>query len=248
MTEQEIKQIFLCDNTHREIWKRLGKEGQSLVCEILTELPADEFKELNPLAAFDITDVPIPYSRLICSNKSALKLTSELESKMSELLQDINTAEKNLEYPFAFIGLDGDEVDYFAEKPMDVGTGQACTYDWQWIEQFVANPNNAGTKLAIFHTHPNSLGASHNTLYNKYPQILNKVGVMPDGLNISLSDVYVMQYLDMLIEKHNAKITPEALILMHNGELVSFSSTGGLQLTGKKTYEKSLNNQKAEID
>ena len=84
--------------------------------------------------------------------------------------------------------------------------------------------------ISIFHTHPKPI--KHNTLYNKYKEILEKFGVKPDGLNLSLSDIYANQYLDMLCKKYNKNdILPQSTILMHDGTLISFSTKNGVHLT-----------------
>jgi len=90
----------------------------------------------------------------------------------------------------------------------------------------------------LLHTHPNPLDKQHNTLYNKYPEKLSVLGVQPNGLNISLADIYAGQYLQMLVEKHGKEIDTESTILMFDGTLISFSTNKGITLTNEVQIEK----------
>lgn len=236
MTQEEIREIFHYDDTHKYIYDHLDDNTLGIVIEILSKLDKQDFKEFNSNAEFDLTSVPIPYSQLASGHsQSGLEMTEEVSLEMRKLLVDINEKGTNKEYPYMFCGFTDDSAGYCAMRKMPVGDDISCDYEWKWIEKFIID--NKDMNIALFHTHPNPLGEKQPTLFNKYPKELEALGVKPNGLNLSLSDIYAQMYLEMLINKHNSNITAESLVLMHTGDLIAFSAQNGVQLNGSKTIE-----------
>ena len=169
---------------------------------MLLKLDANEFKEINPRAEFDFSCLPIPYASLKrINNNEKTTYSQTIKHKLGELLNAINKEGTNLEYSYLFTGKGSNKNNnYNNYEPMKVGLSQSVQYDWKRIEECIKQ-SNKGSTLSIFHTHPKSIKQQHNTLYNKHKEILEKFGVKPDGLNLSLSDIYANQYLDMLCKK-----------------------------------------------
>lgn len=249
MTQEEIKELFHYDDTHKYIYDHLDDNTLGIVIEILSVLDKQDFKEFNPNAKFDWRDIPIPHSQLTSGqSQNGLEMTEEVSLEMQKLLVDINEKGTNKEYPYMFCGFTDDSAGYCAMRKMPVGDDTSCNYEWKWIEDLIKEQKepihlgektlyNVDMKIALFHTHPNPLGEKQPTLFNKYPKELEALGVKPNGLNLSLSDLYAQMYLEMLINKHNSNITAESLVLMHTGDLIAFSTQNGVQLSGSKTIE-----------
>lgn len=213
-------------------------------------LDKQDFKEFNPNDKFDSRDIPIPHSLLISGqSQNGLEMTEEVSLEMQKLLVDINEKGTNKEYPYMFSGFTYDSAGcYCAIRKMPVGDDTSCNYEWKWIEELIKEQKepihlgekalyNVDMKIALFHTHPNPLGEKQPTLFNKYPKELEALGVKPNGLNLSLSDLYAQMYLEMLIKKHNSNIKTESLVLMYTGDLIAFSTKNGVQLNGSKTID-----------
>ncbi len=210
------------------IVQRLDDGTLDFVMETLLKLPAEEFKEINPDAHFDFTDLPIPIEILSKSEtEKGARFSPEIEKEFSKLLADINTEGKNREYPYAFGAKKDGPFDKM--KRMPLGESQTCQYDWKWIEQELISQNLVDDAI-IFHTHPKPIGKPHDTLYTKYPEILGEMGVKPDGLNLSMSDLIVNMRMDQLIKQSGHDMTAQSYVLMHDGNLVGFSTANGVKL------------------
>lgn len=234
MTEAEAIKILTANNTNRYITENLNPEISDFIIETLLEMKAKDFKELNAKGGFEFGDLPIPYKMLEKFQGEQTHYSNDLRIEFHKLLNLINEKGSNIEYPYV---MTGEEVrGYLSLKPFEVGSSQACEYDWNWIEGYIKNAKD-GTKISLLHTHPNPLDKKHNTLYNKYPKQLAKLGVQPDGLNISLADIYAGQYLQMLVEKYGKNIETESTILMFDGMLISFSTKNGITLTEESSLK-----------
>lgn len=245
MTEEQMFKICTATPTNRYICQHLDEKTLDLCLDILLKLDADDFKEINPSAEFDFSCLPIPYSNLesVQHEGQHSKFSTEVKQKLDKLLKLINKEETNLEYSYLLTGSNGNNI-YTNLEPMKVGMSQTVEYDWQRIEEYIKQCNK-DVKLSIFHTHPKPIKQQHNTLYNKHKETLEKFGVKPSGLNLSLSDIYANQYLDMLCKKFGrAEITPESTVLMHDGTLISFSTKNGVRLTSE--HKLVLNKQDEE--
>lgn len=234
MTDEEIFKIVRANATNKFIFEHLDEKTSDLVLSMLEKLDAKQFKEINPNGSFVFDDLPIPYEKLSKSNgNEETAFSTEIQTKLEELTKLINNKGTNFEYSFAFAGRENQDETYSQMKEMGKEKQQTCSYDWEWIEDYIKRcPENIN--LAIFHTHPNPLGTSFKTLYNENTEILSDFGVKPDGLNLSLADVYATMYLDNLAKKHNKKINTEAMVLLHNGTLLTFSTANGVQLRSDK--------------
>lgn len=231
MTIEEIFKIANANATNKFITQHLDNETLEIIISIMEKLDSSCFKEINPDAEFEFTDIPIPYKLLNKGDGKQTKISAELHKQFSGLLQKINEKDTNIEYPFVMRSLE-DNDEYSKLKPFDNGGLQTCSFDWEWIEDYIKNLDGK-IKLSLLHTHPNPLDHQHNTLFNKYPEILSECKVQANGLNISLEDVYACQYLQMLAEKYNKEIEVESCILMFDGTLISFSTKNGLTLTSE---------------
>lgn len=227
--------IAICsaNPTNRYICQHLDDKTLDLCMEMLLKLDANDFREINPNAEFDFSCLPIPYNLLDNANQEKGTIVSpQVKHELIQLLGAINREGTNLEYSFLLTGSKGNNI-YSSFEPMNVGLSQTVAYDWKRIEEYIKQCDK-NTILSIFHTHPKPIGQQHNTLYNKHKDILEKFGVKPDGLNLSLSDIYANQYLDMLCKKYGREdIIPESTVLMHDGTLVSFSTKKGVRLTSE---------------
>lgn len=245
MTQEEIEKIFHYDKTHEFIYEHLDDNTLSVVKQILSVCNAQDFKEFSKEAKFDLTDVPIPIS--IIPNADVFhepRMTKEVSEKLQKLLDTINAENTNKEYPIFLAGFSDDIEGYSATREMSIGNETSCQYDWKWIKNFVKQ--NGDMDVSIFHTHPNPLGIKQETLYNKYPNELAQFGVKPNGLNLSLSDIYAQMYLELIIEKSNPTISSESLVLMYDGNLIAFSTQNGVKCNSETTI-KSLSNENKEL-
>lgn len=232
MTDEQMFTICSANPTNRYICQHLDEKTLDLCIEMLLKLDANDFKEINSNADFDFSCLPIPYTSLENAQQNGHQpnFSSKVKKELDRLLKAINTTGTNLEYSYLLTGSKKNN-EYTDYEPMKVGLSQTVEYDWQRIEDFIKKCDK-DVKVSIFHTHPKPINQQHNTLYNKYKEILEKFGVKPDGLNLSLSDVYANQYLDMLCKKFGRdEITPESTVLMHDGTLISFSTKNGVELT-----------------
>ena len=231
MTEEQMFSICSANATNRYICQHLDEKTMDMCIEMLLKLDANEFKEINPDAEFDFSCLPIPYSSLVDAEKKQTNFSQEITSELDRLLNNINTFGTNKEYGYLFLG-DKDSNSYSECVSMGEGSTQSVQYDWEKIKVYLQDKKN--DKVSIFHTHPKPIEKQHNTLYNKHKDMFAKFGVKPDGLNISLSDIYANQYLDMLCHKLGRDdVEAESIILMHNGMLISFSTKNGVSLTGE---------------
>ncbi len=245
MTEEQMFKICSATPTNRYICQHLDEKTLDLCIEMLLKLDADDFKEIDSNAEFDFSCLPIPYSNLESAQQDRQQPTfsTEVKRELDKLLNAININETNLEYSYLLTGSSKNNI-YTNFKPMKVGMSQSVEYDWQRIEDFLKQCDKDFI-LSIFHTHPKPINQQHNTLYNKHKETLEKFGVKPSGLNLSLSDIYANQYLDMLCKKFGRdEITPESTVLMHDGTLISFSTKNGVKLTSE--HKLVLNKQDEE--
>lgn len=245
MTVDEIKQIFAHNPTNKYIVARLDDNALGIIADILSNVDSNDFKEINPNGQFDLTDIPIPYELLDQKeNAKPQQRSEEIDNEINTLLEDINKEGSNFEYPYAFNGQNGSISNI---EKMPAGERQACQYDWSYINDFIKNNDNA--ELNLFHTHPKPIGQEHNTLFNKYPDQLSALGVKPQGLNISVSDLYAQMYLEGLVKQSGKNISTQSTILMHDGALVSFSTQNGINLTENKKLERSqIKEEQTEIE
>ncbi len=120
----------------------------------------------------------------------------------------------------------------------------SCSYNWGKIEillKKIKEVDKNNFTIAIFHTHPNLFGEKYGTLFEKHEEKYKELGIQPNGLNISLADIYANMYLDMLLKKYCLPQVAESIILMHDGRVVSFNTKNGINLTGNDTLEKISN-------
>lgn len=245
MTEEQMFAICSANSTNRYICQHLDEKTLDLCLDILLKLDANDFKEINPSAEFDFSCLPIPYYNLESAQQDGQqpRFSTEVKQELDRLLNAINIEKTNLEYSYLLTGLSENNI-YNNFEPMKVGLSQAVEYDWQRIEEYIKQCDK-DVKLSIFHTHPKPIKQQHNTLYNKHKETLEKFGVKPSGLNLSLSDIYANQYLDMLCKKFGKEeIAPESTVLMHDGTLISFSTKNGVRLTSE--HKLVLNKQDEE--
>ena len=227
MNINEIKQILSHNPTNKYIVSQLDDNTFGMIADILSNVEAKDFKEINPEGQFDFTDIPIPHEMLEKKeNSKPIKRSQEIEEEIKKLHDQINKEGTNLEYPYVF---DGKENQISNIEKMPAGASQACNYDWNYINNLIKNQDN--TNITLFHTHPKPSGQEHNTLYSKYPEKLSALGVKPQGLNLSVADIYAQMYVDKLIKDNGKNITAQSTVLMHDGSLVSFSTQQGLALT-----------------
>ena len=219
---------------NRYLFHTLDLDSVDLIARVMEVLPAKAFQELNADADFEIINVPLPISSLP-KGEVEVKLSEEIEGKIKNLLPLINADGTNKEYPYVFMGENGDILSKMHK--MEVGEDESCAYDWDWIENEIATNENL-TDIALFHTHPKEISTPHKTLYNKYPMELKKVGVEADGLNLSVSDIYANMYLDYLALKYDREIKTHSLVLMHNGKLIDFSTSDGIKLESETILNK----------
>lgn len=232
MTEEQIFAICSANPTNRYICRHLDEKTLGLCLDMLLQLNADDFKEINANAEFDFSCLPIPCANLESAKQQHPNFSHEVKQELDKLLKAINTEGTNLEYSYLLTG-SCENNSYTNFEPMKVGLSQTVEYDWQKIEEYIKQCDK-DDKLSIFHTHPKPIKQQHNTLYNQNREKLEKFGVKPDGLNLSLSDIYANQYLDMLCKKFGKEdITPESTVLMHDGTLISFSTKNGVKLTSE---------------
>ena len=244
MTDEQVSLICNANPTNRYICKRLDEKTLNLCKAMLSKLDANEFKEINPDAKFDITWLPIPIESIKNGeNLKDAKYSDEVNKEFQTLLKAINHKGTNFEYSYVLIGMQTEEEKYSDAYIMYKGGTQAVNYDWKRIEEFLKK-DLRNVNFSIFHTHPKAIGAEHKTLYNEHKEIFEEFGVKPDGLNLSLSDIYANQYLDMLCEKYGKDYNIESTVLMHDGTLISFSTRDGVKLTSEQKLE--LNTQKNE--
>lgn len=236
MKDGDIAKIINANKTNQLIFNYLDSNIQMYVIEVLENLDASNFKEINKDAKFDLTDIPIPLTKIQqaeCSYK--INCTSEINSKLKMLYKAINTKETNLEYP-GVICANKDDSTYNKIKIMPANNKQSCNYDWEFIEHLVQN-GNSNLMLTLFHTHPNPLNTKHNTLYNQHSEVLDNLGVKKDGLNLSLADIYANIYLENLQSKHNTNVYCQSMVLMHDGTLLTFQTKPYLQITDNQNIK-----------
>jgi len=250
MTIEEIKKIFTCNQTNQQLASVLNDDALGAVADVLLNVPASDFVELNPDATkkglFSLSDVPVPVDLLDKERvNEGATFSPEINVKMNQFLNDINEVGTNVEYPCALYGENnnyGNLHKMYKEQDIEKLAKQSVVYDAGWVSNFVSKNDNCN--LALMHTHPASLGKDHNTLFNKYKEQLSQLGVKPDGLNISLQDVYTQKVVEDQIKSLGKNISLESVILMHDGTLVSFNTKNGLTLT----HESHLERQKEQGD
>lgn len=235
MTIDEIFKIANANPTNKFIIQNLDDKTLEIIIAIMENIDANDFKEINKDAEFELNDIPIPYKQLTETPERNTSYSEELHEQFLELLQKINEKDTNIEYPFVMRSLENN-TEYSKLKSFDNRGFQSCSYDWEWIENYVKNANGK-IKISLLHTHPNPLDHQHNTLFNKYSKQLSECGVQPNGLNISLADIYAGQYLQMLVDKYGKEISTESTILMFDGTLISFSTKNGISLTAELQIE-----------
>ncbi|MBE5746205.1 MAG: hypothetical protein E7359_02840 [Clostridiales bacterium] len=246
MTELDIEKIVNANSSNKYFFEHLDINTQNLVKDILIKLDAEDFVEINEDAQFDITCIPIPYDKLNCDkfnfNKKPL-LSKVLQDKTDKLLTDINTKGKNYEYPYILCGLSEEDEKYTDRLKMNSELKQtSCSYDWKTINSFL-NQDLQDVNFALFHTHPNLFNEKYNTIAEKYKEELKEFDIKPNGLNLSLSDIFVNLYLEMLVEKRNNNISVQSVVLMHDGTLLSFSTKDKVSLDSLEKLEiKEFNN------
>ena len=238
MTIEEVIKIAQATKTNKFIMKHLDEDTILMIVQIMEGLDANDFKEINPDAEFEFNDIPIPYKKLSKQTETQLSFSNDLQDYLKQVLKGINKEGTNKEYPY-IIRSDENSFEYSKLYEFEVGSSQKCDYDWEYIENYITDNPNKNINISLLHTHPNPLNTKQRTFYNKYPEILSKFGVEPNGLNISLADVYAEQYLEMLIEGHGANMSASSTILMHDGTLISFNTKNGLCLTNEQKFENS---------
>lgn len=243
MTDEQVFAICYANATNRYVCQHLDGVTMDLCVSILMELDANEFKEINPDAEFDFLCLPIPYDKIAgFDGAGQTNYSPNVQKEFDKLLDLINKEGTNKEYSYALIGLQEENEKYSGIYSMNVGSSQSVEYDWNRIQEFLQS-DQKNVNFSIFHTHPKAISEQHNTLFNKHQEIFEEFGVRPDGLNISLSDIYANQYLDMLCAKYGRDdITCESTILMHDGALISFATKNGVELTGQQYFEKNKQN------
>lgn len=254
MTIEQIAKIIQANATNKFIFYHLDENTQNIILDLLTQVEANDFKELNPNGKFEFTSLPIPYANLTSksNDKQAPTYTSNVIEKMQELLNKINNENENYEYPALLFRTKNCNEKYTNGKIMSNNLQKtSCNYDWDTIKQLFAaveDKNKENFTVALFHTHPNLFGKKYGTLFEKYEEQFSKLGVKPSGLNISLADIYANLYLDNMLKEHGLPQIAESVILMHDGNVISFTTNDGIVLTGndslknieKQTQEKSF--------
>ena len=81
----------------------------------------------------------------------------------------------------------------FKLKLFTTGTSQTCKYDLDFIEEYIKGADKK-INISLLHTQPNPLDKQQTTLYNKYTETLSRLGVEPNGLNISNYIVLNIKY------------------------------------------------------
>lgn len=241
MQLEDIFQIANANPTNKYITQHLDENILGYIIEVLEKLNKDDFKELNENGAFEFGDIPIPYRQLVKTSNEQTTFSQDLKECFYKYLSHINTKGENIEYPL-IMWSDKNSKEYSNIKEFKVGTSQTCQYDWDWIEESIKNADDK-IKISLFHTHPNPLDKQQHTLYNEYTEQLSSLGVLPNGLNISLADIYASQYLQMLAEKYAKDIETESTILMFDGTLISFSTKNGVVLTSENKLELEISNE-----
>lgn len=240
MEINEIKQILNYNDTNKNLIGKLDEKSYALVADILYNLPSEEFVEINPNAKFSLLDVPLPLDYITKKENinQKEKFSPEIQNEFNNLLQKINNKGTNVEYPYGLLGDQSNNTDYqsFAKmyKDEDIATleNQAVNYDSNWLNSQVSNKDNIN--VALMHTHPAPLDKQHDTLFNKYPEILSELDVKPSGLNLSLADINTQIVVENAIKNTGKNINFESVVLMHDGSLVSFSTKDGLSLTNQQ--------------
>lgn len=221
MKTQHIIRMIKYDSTHDFIFDHLDSNLREYVVELLENLDWTYFKEIVSNGEFEFYDLPIPYEKIAKNNNKLTSFSDNINSQLKTLLSKINKEGTNVEYSYFLV--DGNGTGEYTEMiEMPVGKKQNCTFDWQKISEYISTIPN-GSSLALFHTHPKAIGQEHKTLYNKDNRLKN-FGVKPEGLNLSLADVYACQYLDVLAKRTGKKINVQSVVLMHDGTLVAFSN------------------------
>lgn len=246
MTEEQMLNICSANPTNRYICQHLDDKVMDMCMDMLLKLDANDFKEINPDAEFDLTCLPIPYDKINKDSQARQTTYSpRVKQEFEKLLNLINKEGTNKEYSYILAGLKEDKENYTDFSPMLIGTNQAVDYDWKRIKIFLKE-DLKDINFSIFHTHPKAIREEHKTLYNEHKEIFEEFGVKPDGLNLSLSDIYANQYLDMLCKKYGKDITPESTVLMHDGTLISFSTKDGIKLTSEQNFEQNKQKNKEQ--
>lgn len=163
---------------------------------------------------------------------------------MDILFNKINQPQTNREYPYALFGASAGETTYQDYHAMKVGEKKVCQYDWNYIEEKIVSSHGEKSNFSLLHTHPKPDGDEfEGTLFSKYSNELSEIGIKPQGLNISIADVYVNQYVENLAKKLGKDLNIESTILMHDGSLISFSTSNGLALNNHIQLQRNKNIQ-----
>lgn len=251
MTIEEIAKIIQANPTNKFIFNHLDENTQNIIMDLLTEVDAKDFKELNPDGKFEFLSLPIPYEKLSpkSSEQQGPTYSHNIVDKMQELLGKITSKDENYEYPALFFRTGIYDEKYNAGKNMSDNLRKTdCSYDWETIKKLietVKEEDKENFTIALFHTHPNLFGEKYGTLFEKYEEQFSKLGVKPDGLNISLADIYANMYLDNMLKEHALPQIAESVILMHDGRVVSFATSKGIVLTENNTLENIAKQTKA---
>lgn len=224
MENQDVFSVIKANETNKLIFNGLGKEKQLDTLEMLSVLPSNAFKELNAGGEFTFDDLPVP----LVEDKSTfvddgVTYSEEIKKEIASLLSMINDPATALEYPYLFYGTgkDASKIEQFK-----TGGTQTCSYDWDKITEVVRSLND-GDNICLFHTHPKPFGSKHKTLASTYPDELKEFGVKQDGLNLSVSDLYLIEHLEKIAKENGKELNISGMVLMHTGEVVSYKVEDG---------------------
>lgn len=226
MEEKDIVKIIKANASNQFVFDGLG-DAMFDVLELLEVLPAEDFKEVNPDGKFSFDDLPIRLDlnkdRFITDG---IEYSLEIKDEIEKLYQLINSEGTNIEYPYLFVGKDGvaNKIIKFSD-----GEKQVCSFDWARIEEEIKAASD-GDNIVLFHTHPKPIGEEFDTLYSRHKELLGSLGVRADGLNLSVSDLFLLEYAEKVAKENNKNLNIQGLVLMHNGEVVSYNMKGGFNL------------------
>lgn len=243
MTIEEIAKIIQANSTNKFIFNHLDENVQNIIIDLLTEVDANDFKELNDEGNFEFSSLPIPFGKLTLKpvDEQNPTYSYNLLDKIQGLLSKINCKNENYEYPSLFYRIGNYDEKYNTSINMSNNLQKTyCSYDWATIKQLletVKADDKDNFTIALFHTHPNLFGEKYGTLFEKYEEQFSKLGVKPNGLNISLADIYANMYLDNMLRELGLPEVAESIILMHDGRVVSFTTNKGVALTGNSMLE-----------
>lgn len=241
MTIEEIAKIIKANPTNKFIFNNLDDGTKDIIIELLTEVSPNDFKELNSSGKFEFMSLPIPYEKLKIKStaQNNLIFSYDFTRKMKKLLSKINSENENYEYPALFYRIDTSDYKYACWEGMSDELHKThCSYNFSKIETLLNKvKDKENFAIALFHTHPNLSKEKYGTLFEKYEKEFAKLGIKPNGLNISLADIYANMYLNKMLKEHNLPQIAESIILMHDGKVVSFATDDGIVLTENKSFK-----------